>query len=519
MPAPNATGWASSAIVPPAPSVAGVDGTEFAANPNDRAAYASWIQRVSGWFIDLVLVLILCAAMAGGAALLGKAIGPEIGAEYAATIAAAAAGLVSAVYFLTGDASRSGQTIGRKAVGIRVVRDPSGAPLGFWRAVGRWIARIFSAIPLYLGYLAPMWDRKRRTFHDSIASTVVIRDPTPRRAGAPLALAFVSASLLAVGSGLIGAEMAKSDSNYDYPASDYDTSSYDDGAETYCDDTLRGDLVAVTTDGTNLYFSVVVHADQCMAGTSIGSDQEIGISWYENDEEMPCLRSYSLNDPTLDGETTRFNFTMRGCAPTVGSPAALNWPGVQDDSDGMATVEYGSVLINNDSTTTTTWDSTSGDASSSEFPSTSTPDSGSGSSPTVVDDGAEDTAGSDLGPSVTFADQQQQAAASVIERFVQAYDEGDVATIRAIDPSKDDETVAELELPDAAAIQILGTSDFSETSPTTGASGYLVHGLYVVQKGSCEERYDVWWLVDEETDTVVQEHGIDGYKNTAIKEC
>jgi hypothetical protein len=336
---------------------------------------------------------------------------------------------------------------------------------------------------------------------------------------------------LAVGSGILGADMAKSHESFDYSSSVYDSGSYDDGAydSGFCDDTLAFELTEVRTDGTNLFYSVVIYADACMDGASIGSYQEIGITWFSDGEERSCTGTYTLRDPTLEGGNNQFNFTLRNCAPTVGATATLNWAGGTGGTESETTVRSGTVSIDDDSATTTTWDSSPDDNASggdgsnngSDFPSATAPDSGSGSGSgsAGVDDGAEDTAGSDLGPSVTFADQQQQAAASVIERFVQAYDEGDVATIRAIDPSKDDETVAELELPDAAAIQILGTSDFSETSPTTGASGYLVHGLYVVQKGSCEERYDVWWLVDEETDTVVQEHGIDGYKNTAIKEC
>lgn len=72
----------------------------------------------------------------------------------------------------------TGQTPGRRVLGIEVVRAAAGGPVdgppGVLRSIGRWLAHFFDAI-LLLGYLRPIWHEERRTFADSLAGTVVLR--------------------------------------------------------------------------------------------------------------------------------------------------------------------------------------------------------------------------------------------------------------------------------------------------------------------------------------------------------
>ena len=71
---------------------------------------------------------------------------------------------------------RTGQTWGRRIVGVRVVRVADGASPGFWRAFGRELfASVISSNIFYLGFLWMIWDRERQTWHDKIAGTIVIR--------------------------------------------------------------------------------------------------------------------------------------------------------------------------------------------------------------------------------------------------------------------------------------------------------------------------------------------------------
>ncbi|MCA6092489.1 RDD family protein [Streptomyces sp. SCA3-4] len=69
---------------------------------------------------------------------------------------------------------KTGQTPGKKAMGISVLRERDGRPIGFWMTFVRNLCHIVDSF-LYLGYLWPLWDEKKQTFADKIIGTVVIR--------------------------------------------------------------------------------------------------------------------------------------------------------------------------------------------------------------------------------------------------------------------------------------------------------------------------------------------------------
>jgi uncharacterized RDD family membrane protein YckC len=68
----------------------------------------------------------------------------------------------------------TGQTIGMKVVGIRLVREADGRLIGFGMAFVRSLAHVLDALPCYLGFLWPLWDAKRQTFADKVCGTVVV---------------------------------------------------------------------------------------------------------------------------------------------------------------------------------------------------------------------------------------------------------------------------------------------------------------------------------------------------------
>lgn len=72
------------------------------------------------------------------------------------------------------EGSPSGQTIGKRALGIRVLDLRTGGSIGFSRAVLRYFAHILSGIPLFLGYFWMLWDPEKQTWHDKIAGSVVV---------------------------------------------------------------------------------------------------------------------------------------------------------------------------------------------------------------------------------------------------------------------------------------------------------------------------------------------------------
>ncbi len=78
---------------------------------------------------------------------------------------------------------RNGQTIGKQALGIRVVRT-DGQPVTLGTiAIRHWLMKYvvflyIALVTLYLAtllnYLWPLWDKEKRTFHDMVAGTRVV---------------------------------------------------------------------------------------------------------------------------------------------------------------------------------------------------------------------------------------------------------------------------------------------------------------------------------------------------------
>jgi uncharacterized RDD family membrane protein YckC len=84
--------------------------------------------------------------------------------------------LAGVAYYGTLEGGDTGQTLGKKICGIRVVDATSGQPgIGVGRGIGRYFARWLSAIPLLLGYFWMLWDARNQCWHDKLASTVVVK--------------------------------------------------------------------------------------------------------------------------------------------------------------------------------------------------------------------------------------------------------------------------------------------------------------------------------------------------------
>jgi uncharacterized RDD family membrane protein YckC len=84
----------------------------------------------------------------------------------------------SAIYYGALNGSRRGQTLGKMALSIAVRDASTGAPIGFWRGLGRFLITIVFSIALVVPYLldslAPLWDRRRQSWHDKVAHSVVV---------------------------------------------------------------------------------------------------------------------------------------------------------------------------------------------------------------------------------------------------------------------------------------------------------------------------------------------------------
>ncbi|CAM4071259.1 RDD family protein [Kibdelosporangium persicum] len=130
--------------------------------------YASWGQRFLGGLVDYGSLGVI------NGIIVGIAFGAEV---YALTALGSLLGLVFVFYNTCYLGGTKGQSWGKKAAGIKVVREDSGQVIGFGLAFGRHILHFIDALPLWIGFLAPLWDAKRQTWSDKIVNTIVIEAP------------------------------------------------------------------------------------------------------------------------------------------------------------------------------------------------------------------------------------------------------------------------------------------------------------------------------------------------------
>ena len=96
-----------------------------------------------------------------------------------------------------------GWSLGRALMGITVVR-PDGGSAGVGRLLLRDLAHLLDTISVFVGWLWPLWDPRRRTFADLLLRTEVRRvEPDQRAANARRLTAIVvaTAAVLCVGGG------------------------------------------------------------------------------------------------------------------------------------------------------------------------------------------------------------------------------------------------------------------------------------------------------------------------------
>jgi uncharacterized RDD family membrane protein YckC len=100
---------------------------------------------------------------------------PTGGTIAIAVVLGIAAFVAGVVYYAKLEGGPTGQTVGKKALGIRVVDAATGGPIGTGRGVGRYFARILSALVCYLGYLWMLWDPEKQTWHDKLVNDYVVK--------------------------------------------------------------------------------------------------------------------------------------------------------------------------------------------------------------------------------------------------------------------------------------------------------------------------------------------------------
>jgi uncharacterized RDD family membrane protein YckC len=80
----------------------------------------------------------------------------------------------SIAYYVYFEGGPTGQTLGKRAMGIRVIDFNTGGPIGYGRGFLRLIGRYISGFLCYLGYFWMLWDKEKQCWHDKMANDVVV---------------------------------------------------------------------------------------------------------------------------------------------------------------------------------------------------------------------------------------------------------------------------------------------------------------------------------------------------------
>jgi uncharacterized RDD family membrane protein YckC len=135
---------------------------------------ADWAPRAGGLLIDsAVIVVIVVVGLVIGAILGAASSGLFVLVEVLTYLAVIAFEIVQFI-----KQGRTGQTIGQKVVGLRLLNEQTGQPIGGGLAFARSIVHFVDSIICYIGWLFPLWDTKRQTLADKIMGTVVVRVPS-----------------------------------------------------------------------------------------------------------------------------------------------------------------------------------------------------------------------------------------------------------------------------------------------------------------------------------------------------
>ncbi|MFF0548007.1 RDD family protein [Streptomyces sp. NPDC004311] len=141
--------------------------------PTGMPPLAHWGLRAGGYLLDMLIIAGPMYALIGiGAAASGGESGDSVAGILSLVGMLYAVGMFFYQLYREGT---TGQTIGKKVVGISVRREADGGVLGFGMAFVRKLAHILDGLPCYIGWLWPLWDAKKQTFADKVCSTVVIK--------------------------------------------------------------------------------------------------------------------------------------------------------------------------------------------------------------------------------------------------------------------------------------------------------------------------------------------------------
>lgn len=156
-----------------------------------------WL-RAEALIVDYAVVMLLGAAMLMGAA--------SVGGEGVLPIAYLVWAVVGFLYWPVLESSARRGTVGKMLLGL-VVADVDGGKLSFVRSLLRNLAKILSAIPLYIGFVLAAFTTRKQALHDLITKAVVLRKG-PSSFARAIGVLVAGLALMGAGAYLAGDQMS-----------------------------------------------------------------------------------------------------------------------------------------------------------------------------------------------------------------------------------------------------------------------------------------------------------------------
>ena len=128
--------------------------------------------RKAGFWIRAVATIIDSVMLGFLGGVLGGAFGQEVGGSLSFIIGLA---------YVMGFWVTTGQTVGHKILGLRVVRS-DGAPLTLTNAIMRYLGVLLSGAAFGIGFIWVAFDANKQGWHDKIAGTYVVHVEAPAAA-------------------------------------------------------------------------------------------------------------------------------------------------------------------------------------------------------------------------------------------------------------------------------------------------------------------------------------------------
>lgn len=149
-----------------------------------HVVYAGFWKRYAAAFLDSFIVsaisyaIIIPISLVMGISMAGMSAGADdpfggggsialVGMMYLVLLA------MPAIYFAWMHSSSSQATLGKMAIGIKVVRTDGGR-ISFWRAFGRYFGYLLSTLLLYIGLIMAAFTDRKQALHDMISDTLVV---------------------------------------------------------------------------------------------------------------------------------------------------------------------------------------------------------------------------------------------------------------------------------------------------------------------------------------------------------